>query len=93
MTRRDILQSIRQIKQDPELAGLNPTDGEAMVIYVTETNRATVEYIMSEFAKAIDSDPRTNFIYAFLTAAWQAMNEFTTTFGNYLKQRNNKKKG
>lgn len=92
MTRREILQGIRRIQKDPEIADLEPSIGDAMVIFLIESNKATVDYIMSEVAKAIENDPRTNFIYAFLKTAWQVINEFSKLFGNFLKEWNTTKK-
>lgn len=87
MNRQEIRDSIAKIQEDERCS-----EEMAMVIFMTERDQATVEYVMGEVTRAIKNDERTNFIYTVVIAVWQGLNETVKVIGNYLKQREEERK-
>lgn len=82
-SRQEILDDIRRARAEIQ----NETDctpEEAVVVHLQEY----MEYL-------IENDPRSNFIYEFVLAAWQGMGETFKVFGSYLERRkaNKQKRG
>lgn len=92
VSRRAILEAIRRVADDPELADMNLNQEELLVIAVLEQQEEIARVIFERMQQFVEDDPRMGFVYKYLRTKWQTDNEFDKLFGAFIQEEQKKKK-